>query len=146
MKNKVILLVEDSRRDEELTLRTLHKNHIKNEVVVTRDGEEALDYLFGSGKYADRNIAELPMLVLLDIHLPKVDGLEVVRQIRADDRTRPLPIVILTASKEDSERLTELESEASSFVRKPIDFVELSQAIQQLGLYWLISNDSHMAG
>ena len=141
MKDKVILLVEDSARDEELALRELRTNSIKNEVVVARDGEEALDYLFGTGKHAGRNAAELPTVVLLDIKLPKIDGLEVLRRLRADERTKLLPVVILTSSKEDKDRLAGYTSGANSFVRKPIEFAEFSEAIRQLGLYWLILNE-----
>lgn len=141
MRDKVILLVEDSQRDEELALRALRKNNIKNEVVVARDGEEALDYLFGTGQYAGRNTAEVPTVVLLDIKLPKIDGLEVLRRLRAEERTKLLPVVILTSSKEDRDRLDGYSSGANSFVRKPIEFAEFSEAIRQLGLYWLILNE-----
>jgi two-component system, response regulator len=140
MKNKVILLVEDSKSDEELTLRALRKNNIETDVVVARDGVEALDYLFGGGAYAGRNTADVPTVVLLDIKLPKIDGLEVLRRVRADERTKLLPVVILTSSKEDKDRLTGYTSGANSFVRKPIEFAEFSEAIRQLGIYWLILN------
>lgn len=141
MKDKVILLIEDNRRDEELTLRSLRKSNIRNEVVVARDGVEALDYLFGTGKYASRNPAELPTVVLLDIKLPKIDGLEVLRRIRADVRTSLLPVVILTSSREDRDRLEGYTSGANSYVRKPIEFSEFADAVRQLGLYWLILNE-----
>lgn len=141
MKEKVILLVEDSQRDEELALRALRKNSIKNEVVIARDGAEALDYLFATGAHASRNTAELPTVVLLDIKLPKIDGLEVLRRLRNDERTKLLPVVILTSSKEDKDRLAGYTSGANSFVRKPIEFAEFSEAIRQLGLYWLILNE-----
>ena len=141
MKDKVILLVEDSQRDEELALRALRKNNIKNEVVVARDGAEALDYLFATGVHAGRNAAELPTVVLLDIKLPKIDGLEVLRRIRSDERTKLLPVVILTSSKEDKDRLAGYTSGANSYVRKPIDFSEFAEAVRQLGLYWLILNE-----
>jgi len=141
MKDKVILLVEDSQRDEELTLRALRKNNITNEVAVTRDGAEALDYLFATGAHAGRNAAELPTVVLLDIKLPKIDGLEVLRRLRADERTKLVPVVLLTSSKEDKDRLAGYTSGANSFVRKPIEFAEFSEAIRQLGLYWLILNE-----
>lgn len=141
MNEKVILLVEDAQRDEELTLRALHKNNIKNEVVIARDGAEALDYLFATGAHAGRNTAELPTVVLLDIRLPKIDGLEVLRRIRADERTRLLPVVILTSSKEDKDRLAGYSFGANSFVRKPIEFTEFSDAVRQLGLYWLLLNE-----
>jgi two-component system response regulator len=141
MKDKVILLVEDSQRDAELALRALKKNNIKNEVVVARDGEEALDYLFGTGAHTGRNTAELPTVVLLDIKLPKIDGLEVLRRLRADERTKLLPVVILTSSKEDKDRLEGYASGANSYVRKPIEFSEFAEAVRQLGLYWLILNE-----
>ena len=141
MKDKVILLVEDTERDEELTVRALRKNSILNEVVVAHDGQEALDYLFAEGQYAGRVNAELPTVVLLDLKLPKVDGLEVLRRLRADDRTKLLPIVLLTSSNEEKDRLQGYESGANSFVRKPIGFVEFSEAIRQLGLYWLLLNE-----
>jgi two-component system, response regulator len=141
MKDKVILLVEDSKSDEELTLRALRKNNIKTDVVVARDGVEALDYLFAGGAYAGRNTADVPTVVLLDIKLPKIDGLEVLRRVRADERTKLLPVVILTSSKEDKDRLTGYTSGANSFVRKPIEFAEFSEAIRQLGIYWLILNE-----
>jgi CheY-like chemotaxis protein len=141
MKDKVILLVEDSERDEELALRALRKNNIRNEVVVARDGEDALDYLFGTGAYAGRNAAEIPTLILLDIKLPKLDGLEVLRRLRADERTRLAPVVILTSSKEDKDRLEGYTSGANSYVRKPIEFSEFAESVRQLGLYWLILNE-----
>ena len=142
MTDKVILLVEDSQRDEELALRALRKNNIKNEVIVARDGVEALDYLFGTGTYAGRNTLDgLPTVVLLDIKLPKIDGLEVLRRIRADERTKLLPVVILTSSKEDRDRLEGYASGANSYVRKPIEFSEFAEAVRQLGLYWLILNE-----
>jgi two-component system response regulator len=141
MIEKTILLVEDNEHDEELVLRALRKNNISNETVVARDGAEALDFLFATGKYAGRNPADLPTIVLLDIKLPKIDGLEVLRRIRADERTKLVPIVILTSSKEDKDRLAGYAHGANSFVRKPIEFVEFSDAIRQLGLYWLILNE-----
>jgi two-component system response regulator len=139
MKEKVILLVEDNPDDEALTLRALKKNNITNEVVVARDGEEALEYLFGTGRYAGRDPV-LPQVTLLDLKLPKVDGLEVLRQVRANDRTKHLPVVILTSSNEDKDRFEGYDLGANSYVRKPVDFDQFSQAIQQLGLYWLILN------
>lgn len=141
MTTKVILLVEDDLRDEELVLRALHRNNIKNGMIVARDGAEALDYLFGTGGYMGRSVADLPTVVLLDIKLPKIDGLEVLRRIRADPRTNLLPVVLLTSSKEDKDRLAGYSSGANSFVRKPIEFAEFSEAIRQLGLYWLILNE-----
>ncbi len=141
MKQKTVLLVEDSQSDEELMLRALRKNKIANEIVVARDGAEALDYLFGTGAHAGRETAEMPMLVLLDLKLPKIDGLEVLRRIRADERTKLLPVVILTSSKEDQDRLNGYFNGANSFVRKPIEFAEFGEAVRQLGLYWLTLNE-----
>jgi two-component system, response regulator len=141
MKDKVILLVEDNQRDEELALRALRKNNIKNEVVVARDGAEALDYLFGTGAHAGRNTAELPAVVLLDIKLPRIDGLEALRRLRADERTELLPVVILTSSNEEKDRLEGYISGANSYVRKPIEFSEFAEAVRQLGLYWLLLNE-----
>ena len=141
MSDKVILLVEDTQRDEELALRALRKNNIRNEVVVARDGQEALDYLFAEGRFAERDHADMPTVVLLDIKLPKIDGLEVLRRVRADERTKLLPIVILTSSNEERDRLVGYTSGANSFVRKPIGFTEFSEAIRQLGLYWLLLNE-----
>jgi two-component system response regulator len=141
MTDKVVLLVEDSARDEELTLRALRKNNITNPIMVARDGVEALDYLFCTGKHAGRDVNELPTIVLLDLKLPKIDGLEVLRRIRANARTALLPVVLLTSSKADPDRLAAYTSGANSFVRKPIAFADFSQAIGQLGLYWLILNE-----
>ena len=141
MTDKFILLVEDDERDVELTLRSLRKNNIGNQVVVVRDGAAALDYLFATGANAGRNPAELPTVVLLDIKLPKIDGLEVLRRVRAHERTRLLPVVILTSSNEDKDRLASYTSGANSYVRKPIEFAEFAGAVRQLGLYWLILNE-----
>ena len=141
MNDKVILLVEDNPNDEELTLRALRRSSIKNEVVVARDGAEALDYLFGTGAHAGRDTTELPTVTLLDIRLPKVDGLEVLRRVRADERTRLLPVVLLTSSKEDRDLVEGYASGANSFVRKPIEFSEFAEAVRQLGLYWLLWNE-----
>ena len=142
MNKPTILLVEDNPDDEVLTLRALKKNNIGNEVVVVRDGVEALDFLFCTGGYADRDPHELPQLVLLDIKLPKVDGLEVLRRIRADQRTRLLPVVILTSSKEQQDLIKGYEGGANSFVRKPVDFSQFAESIRELGLYWLVLNES----
>jgi two-component system response regulator len=141
MSDKILLLVEDNKGDEELAIRALRKNNIRNEVVVARDGAEALDYLFGTGIHAGRNTADLPTVVLLDIKLPKIDGLEVLRRIRSDERTRTLPVVVLTSSREDKDRLAAYANNANSFVRKPIEFAEFCEAIRLLGLYWLILNE-----
>jgi two-component system response regulator len=141
MKDKIILLVEDNADDEALTLRALEKNKIRNEVVVARDGAAALDYLFGLNAYEGRDVAALPQLVLLDLKLPKVDGLEVLRRIRADERTKRVPVVILTSSKEERDLLDGYELGANSYVRKPVDFTEFAEAVRQLGVYWLILNE-----
>jgi len=140
--NKVILLVEDNPDDEALTLRALKKNNIKNEVVVARDGAEALEFLFGTGKYAGRNTDVIPQVVLLDLKLPKVEGLEVLRQVRADRRTKLLPVVILTSSNEEQDRIQGYDLGANSYVRKPVDFNQFLDAARQLGLYWLVLNEA----
>jgi len=139
--DKAILLVEDNPDDEALTLRALKKNNIKNEVVIARDGAEALDYLFGTGKYAGRDTEVLPQVVLLDLKLPKVEGLEVLRRVRADKRTNLLPVVILTSSNEEQDRIDGYGLGANSYVRKPVDFSQFLEAARQLGLYWLVLNE-----
>jgi CheY-like chemotaxis protein len=141
MSTKTILLVEDDPDDEVLTLRGLRESHIANEVTVARDGAEALDYLFATGKYAGRDPGVQPAVVLLDLKLPKVDGLEVLRCIRADRRTRLVPVVILTSSDEEQDRLNGYSLGANSYVRKPVDFLQFSNAALQLGLYWLVINE-----
>jgi two-component system response regulator len=146
MENRLILLVEDNPDDEVLTLRALHKNNIKNEVVVAHDGMEALDYLFGTGPYAGRDTSEKPQVILLDLKLPKIDGLEVLRRLRADPRTKLLPVVILTSSNEEQDRLSGYDSGANSYVRKPVDFGEFIEAVRNLGLYWLILNEAPPIG
>jgi two-component system response regulator len=142
MTEKIILLVEDNADDEALTILALEKNKIMNEVVVARDGVEALDYLFGRGAHAGRDASVLPQLVLLDLKLPKVDGLGVLRAIRGDDRTKRLPVVILTSSKEEKDLVAGYELGANSYVRKPVDFTAFAEAVRQLGLYWLVLNES----
>ena len=137
----MILLVEDNRDDEALTLRALNKNNIKNEVVVARDGVEALDFLMGTGPHSRRNLSVMPQVILLDLKLPKVDGLEVLRRVRAHERTRLLPVVILTSSNEEQDRIKGYGLGANSYVRKPVDFAQFTEAIRQLGLYWLILNE-----
>lgn len=137
MTEKIILLVEDSSSDEELTLRALKKHNISNRVVVTRDGAEALDYLFAEGSHAGRSPDEVPQVVLLDLNLPKIDGIEVLRRIRADERTKLLPIVILTSSREDKDILGGYASGANSYVVKPVDFTQFAEAVRQVGSYWL---------
>ena len=142
MRDKVILLVEDNPDDELLTLRALRKNNVLNEVVVARDGVEALDYLFGTGEYAGRDTSVTPQLILLDLKLPKIDGLEVLKRLRADERTRLLPVVILTSSREQQDMLDGYGLGANSYVRKPVNFEQFVQAIEQLKLYWLILNEA----
>jgi two-component system response regulator len=142
MSEKVILLVEDNPDDEALTLRALRSNNIGNEVVVARDGVEALDYLFGTGKYAGRVTAELPQVVLLDLKLPKLNGLEVLKKVRNDPLTQFLPVVILTSSNEDQDLVEGYSNGANSYVRKPVDFNQFCEAVHQLGLYWLVLNES----
>lgn len=137
----MILLVEDNPDDEILTLRALKKNNIKNEVTVARDGVEALDFLFGTGTYEGRDLIEMPEVILLDLKLPRIDGLEVLRRIREAERTRLLPVVVLTTSTEDQDRLRSYDLGANSYVRKPVDFQEFIGAVGQLGLYWLILNE-----
>ena len=141
MSYKMILLVEDNADDEALTLRALNKSKVANTIVVVRDGAEALDYLFCSGAYADRNPLDLPQVILLDLKLPKVDGLEVLRRLRAEPRTHMLPVVILTSSKEEQDLVNAYSSGANSYVRKPVDFNQFVDAIRQLGLYWLVLNE-----
>lgn len=137
---KIILLVEDNPDDEALTLRALKKNNILNQVVVARDGVEALDYLFGTGAYEGRNLADTPQLILLDLKLPKLDGFEVLKRIRNDARTRLQPVVILTTSDEDRDIIASYELGANSYIRKPVDFEQFMEAVRQLGLYWLVLN------
>jgi two-component system response regulator len=140
MSNRTILLVEDNPDDVTLTLRALKKNNVTNEVVVATDGVEALDYLFGTGAHAGRDVADMPDLVLLDLKLPRVGGLEVLQKIRADARTKLLPVVILTSSTEEKDLIEGYSLGANSYVRKPVDFVEFVEATRELGLYWLVYN------
>ena len=142
MKYTTILLVEDNPDDEVLTLRALTKSNIGNKITVVRDGAEALDYLFCKNVYADRDPHDQPQLILLDIKLPKVDGLEVLRRVRADERTRLLPVVILTSSKEQQDLIEGYRGGANSFVRKPVDFNQFADAIRELGMYWLVLNEA----
>jgi len=141
MKDKIILLIEDNPDDAALTLRALENNNIKNDVVVVNDGAEALDYLFGTGSYAGRDLTLMPQLTLLDLKLPKVDGLDVLRRVRANELTRLLPVVILTSSNEEQDRINAYGRGANSYVRKPIDFGQFIDAVRNLGLYWLILNE-----
>ncbi len=138
---RTILLVEDNPDDEALTMRALRRHNIANPVVVAHDGVEALDYLFGTGAHTGRDVTQLPQVMLLDLKLPKLDGLEVLRRVRADDRTHRLPVVILTSSREESDVMRGYDLGANSYVRKPVDFTEFLEAVRQLGLYWLILNE-----
>ena len=141
MKQKIILFVEDNEDDIELALRALKKNNILNKVVVVRDGVEALDYLFCKGKYSDIEKNEVPSVVLLDLKLPKVDGLEVLKSIRSDETTKLLPVVVLTSSKQEQDLIDSYSLGANSYIRKPVDFNKFTEAIKQLGLYWLLINE-----
>jgi len=141
MDKKIILLVEDNPDDVDLTIRALKKNKILNEVVVAADGAEAVDYLFGTGKYAGRDLSIIPQLILLDLKLPKIDGLELLRRIRADERTELLPVVILTSSKEEKDIVNGYKLGANSYIRKPVDFNQFIEAVKYLGLYWLVLNE-----
>jgi two-component system response regulator len=139
---KVILLVEDNPDDVQLTLRALKKNKIMNDVVAAQDGVEALEYLYGTGQYAGRDTKVLPQVVLLDLKMPRMDGLEVLHRIRADERTKLLPVVILTTSSEDKDRVESYKLGANSYIRKPVDFNQFAVSVQQLGLYWLVLNEA----
>ena len=141
MNPKIILLVEDNPSDIALTRRALAKSHVANELAVAEDGQDALDYLFGGGAYAGRDVTQLPTLVLLDLKLPRVDGLEVLRRIRTETLTRRMPVVILTSSKEEQDLATSYDLGVNSYIRKPVDFEQFAQAIQTLGLYWLVLNE-----
>ena len=141
MNEKVVLLVEDNPDDVELTLRAFRKNNLLNEVIVANDGVEALDYLFGTGTHAGRDLSALPQLILLDLKLPKIDGLEVLRRIRDDERTKLLPVVILTSSKEEQDLMQSYALHANSYIRKPVDFDRFIESVRQLGLYWLVLNE-----
>jgi len=142
MKNKIILLVEDNPDDVKLTLRALKKSNIMNEVIVVENGVEAMDYLFGTGKFAGRDTGIMPQVVLLDLKMPKMDGLEVLHRIRANERTKLLPVVILTTSSEDKDKVDSYKLGANSYIRKPVDFNQFVDAVQQLGLYWLVLNEA----
>jgi CheY-like chemotaxis protein len=142
MSEHAILLIEDNASDEELTLRALRKSKISNPVVVARDGAEALDFLFARGAFSERDASDLPQVVLLDLNLPKIGGLDVLRAIRTDARTKMLPVVILTSSNEDKDLLAGYSNGANSYVVKPVDFTQFTEAVRQLGLYWLVLNHS----
>lgn len=136
-----ILLVEDNPNDVELTLRALRKNNFVNHIHVVTDGEEALEYFFATGKYSDRDIRMSPKLVILDLKLPKIDGLEILRRVKADERTKTIPIVILTSSKEESDVLSGYQLGANSFIVKPVDFEKFIATVKELGMYWLLLNE-----
>jgi two-component system response regulator len=141
MKEKIILFVEDNPDDEALTLRALKQGKIANDVVIVRDGAEALDYLFATGPHSGRDSTAMPAVILLDLKLPKIDGLEVLRRVRNDPRTRLLPVVILTSSKEEKDRVNSYALGANSYIRKPVNFNQFAEAVRQLGLYWLLLNE-----
>jgi two-component system response regulator len=141
IRSRVILLVEDNPDDVELTLRAFEKSQVLNRIIVVRDGEQAIHYLFSTGPHADRDPAMTPEVVLLDMKLPKIDGLGVLKRMRADGRTRRLPVVMLTSSKEEKDVVSSYDLGANSFVRKPLDFGEFVKAANQLGLYWLVMNE-----
>lgn len=142
MSDRIILLVEDNPNDEALTLRALKKNNIQDRVVVARDGAEALDYLFATGPYQGRNPSDVPRVVLLDLKLPKIDGLEVLRQVRANAKTSLLPVVILTSSNEERDLVAGYGSGANSYIRKPVDFTTFAETVRDLGKYWLQHNEA----
>jgi two-component system response regulator len=142
MESKMILLVEDNPDDEALTIRALKKNNIGNHLAIVRDGAEALEFVFCTGAYASRDFNDKPQVILLDINLPKVDGLEVLRRIRADEKTRTQPVVILTSSKEEQDIINSYKLGANSYIRKPVDFDQFMEAVRQLGLYWLVLNEA----
>ena len=139
---ETILLVEDNPDDVELLMRALRKNNIANNIAVTRDGAEALDYLYATGKYTERDADEIPRIILLDLKLPKLNGLQVLERIRADKRTELTPVIILTSSKEEQDLISGYRCGANSYVRKPVDFNEFVDAVRQIGLYWLLINES----
>jgi CheY-like chemotaxis protein len=139
--SKTILLVEDNPDDEALAIRALKRHHIGNQIIVAHDGVEALDYLFGTGIHVERDINIKPTVILLDLKLPRVDGLEVLRRLREDDRTRLLPVVVLTTSSEEQDMLSSYSLGCNSYIRKPVDFIQFSEAIRQLGMYWLLMNE-----
>ena len=141
MRSKDILLVEDNPSDVKLTKRALEQNQITNELIIAEDGAEALDYLFATGRYAGRDIRDLPAVVLLDLKLPKIDGLEVLQRIRANDLTRLMPVVILTSSDQEADMIASYDLGANSYIRKPVDFKQFAEAVRMLGMYWLLLNE-----
>jgi two-component system response regulator len=140
MTERYILLVEDNPDDEELTLLSLRKNNLAHEIIVVRDGVEAIEYLFGSGQYAGRDVQRVPTVILLDLKLPKLDGLGVLKRLRADERTRTLPVVVLTSSSQDADVIASYNLGANSYVRKPVEFGAFVEAVSSLGLYWVLLN------
>lgn len=140
MSSKIILLIEDNTSDIDLTRRALQKSHIANELIVKEDGQEALEYLFGKDQHTEEKMGELPALILLDLKLPKVDGLQVLKRIRANERTSRLPVVILTTSSEEQDVAQSYDLGANSYIRKPVDFTQFVEAVHRLGLYWLVTN------
>lgn len=140
MTDRYILLVEDNPDDEELTLLSLRKNNLAHEIVVVRDGVEAIEYLFGNGQYAGRDVSRVPTVILLDLKLPKLDGLGVLKRLRADERTRTLPVVVLTSSSQDADVIASYNLGANSYVRKPVEFGAFVEAVSSLGLYWVLLN------
>ena len=141
VRDKIILLVEDNPDDEALAIRALKRTHIRNEIVVAHDGVEALDYLFGTGIYAGRDLCVKPTVILLDLKLPRIDGIEVLRRLREDESTKLLPVVILTTSREEQDLLNSYSLRCNSYIRKPVDFLQFSEAVRQLGMYWLLMNE-----
>jgi CheY-like chemotaxis protein len=141
MSERTILIVEDNPDDEEFTLRALHRAHVTNEIVVTRDGKEALDYLFGENQFAGRDMSDMPAVILLDLKLPKLSGIDVLRRIRAEPSTKLIPVVVLTSSSEDEDMLNSYESGANSYVRKPVEFAAFASAVARLGAYWMLLNE-----
>ena len=142
MKDRKILLVEDNPNDVELTMHALKKNNIANENVIAEDGVEALDYLFGEGAHVGRDTTQMPCVILLDLKLPRLDGLDVLKRVRADERTKLLPVVILTSSREEQDLINGYTLGANSYIRKPVNFEQFSEAVRQLGLYWLVLNET----
>jgi two-component system, response regulator len=146
MSSKIILLVDDNENDIFLTQRALKKNNIANEVVIANDGQEALDYLFGNGKHTGRDLSQMPVVTLLDLKMPRIDGFEVLKQIRSNPRTKHLPVVILTASREDIDIVKGYTEGCNAYVSKPVDFDQFAEAVRQLGLFWLVLNEAPPPG